>query len=66
MRVPELDWPLDLFQDLVPIPDLPMTIAAQIQTAGQKPLWTVMRGVWMGDANAITGSPGHEVGDAST
>lgn len=47
MRVPELDWPNDLFQDVLPVPDLPMTIAAQIQTAAQKPLWTVMRGVWM-------------------
>jgi len=66
MRVPELDWPLDLFQDLVPLPDLPMTIAAQIQTAGQKPLWTVMRGVWMRGTDAITGSRRHQIGDAAT
>ena len=46
MRVSELDWPGDLFQDVAPVPDLSMTIAAQIQTEAEKPLWTVMRGMW--------------------
>lgn len=51
MRVPELEWPIDLFQDLAPVPDLPMTISAQIPTAADKPLWAVMRGMWMPGPN---------------
>jgi hypothetical protein len=49
MRVPELDWPDGLFQDVVPVPNLPMMIAAQ------KPLWTAMLGVWMPSTNADHG-----------
>jgi hypothetical protein len=47
MRVPELGWPDDLFQDVTPVPDLPMTIAAQIQTEARRPLWSAMRDLWM-------------------
>ena len=47
MRVPELGWPDDLFQDVAPVPDLPMRIAAQIQTEARRPLWSAMRDVWM-------------------
>jgi hypothetical protein len=56
MRVPELDWPDGLFQDVAPVPDLPMMIAAQIQTVAQKPLWTTMLGVWMPSTNADHGN----------
>jgi hypothetical protein len=58
MRVPKLGWPDDLFQDVVPEPDLPMTIAAQFQMDARKPLWTVMRGVWMAGPNADRGVAG--------
>jgi hypothetical protein len=40
-----------LFQDVAPVPDLPMTISAQIQMAADKPLWAVMRGMWMPGLN---------------
>jgi len=54
--IPAPSSPDGLFQDVAPVPDLPMMIAAQIQTVAQKPLWTTMLGVWMPSTNADHGN----------
>ena len=44
MRVPDLDWPADLFTDVIEVP--PSTIVVE---PARPNLWTEMVNAWMGD-----------------
>ncbi len=48
MRVPDLDWPVDLFKDVIILPD--DTVVMLSPSAAPKPnLWTDMATSWMGN-----------------
>ncbi len=49
MRVPDLDWPADLFTDVAPVVARSMLHPAgdRPADAGPTPLWPAMQGLWM-------------------
>jgi hypothetical protein len=55
MRVPQLDWPVDLFADEVRMPEAPVTISvdpeilfdAEVPFDADLPLWPAMQELWM-------------------
>lgn len=51
MRVPDLDWPTDLFSDVLGDDEAPVA-PAPAATAPTTPLslWPTMRRLWIGDA----------------
>jgi hypothetical protein len=52
MRVPELDWPADLFADTMPVSESRILVSAspESRSGADLPLWPAMQEVWMGSA----------------